>query len=385
MHICNYYNEGYSYRENILPIYQQRFGHEVIMVTSDRRSFRTEDSTSRVVSTGYSCDRGTSVLRLPAINEFKGRFVFFKDLKKTLEEQKPDYVFHHGLPAPSVITCALYKKRNPLSFLAVDNHADYHNSGKSTLYRFFYYRTFWRNILKFYSKYVDIFYSVTPNSMIFGENELGVPKAKHKLLYLGADIFQYKYSLEWREKIRNQLNIAHDDFIITTAGKITNGKRVDIIIQAMNELKIDNIKLLIIGPIDTKYAEYLDHCVYDITKIHKLGWVDSSVIYKYYSAADIAIFPGSQSVLWQQAISCELPIIIRHTPEVEYMISMNNGLFLFSDSYIELATIIDKLYKDVTLRNQFSKNAKKLRDDVLSYEVSAKQTINDYFEKIQNH
>ena len=34
VHIQQYFNEGFGYQENVLPYYQKKLGHDVIMITS---------------------------------------------------------------------------------------------------------------------------------------------------------------------------------------------------------------------------------------------------------------------------------------------------------------------------------------------------------------
>jgi hypothetical protein len=39
IHICQYYNDGFGYQENLLPRYQAKLGHDVMVITSDRMSY----------------------------------------------------------------------------------------------------------------------------------------------------------------------------------------------------------------------------------------------------------------------------------------------------------------------------------------------------------
>ena len=40
------------------------------------------------------------------------------------------------------------------------------------------------------------------------------------------------------------------------------------------------------------------------------GWVDAVDVYRMMDACDFAVFPASQSVLWQQALAMGLPLIV---------------------------------------------------------------------------
>jgi glycosyltransferase involved in cell wall biosynthesis len=50
-----------------------------------------------------------------------------------------------------------------------------------------------------------------------------------------------------------------------------------------------------------------------------VGWVKPGEIYQYYMASDVAVYPGGQSVLWQQAIACGLPLICKYWYGCEYL------------------------------------------------------------------
>ncbi len=375
LHICQYYNDGFGYQENLLPRYQAKLGHEVTVITSDRRSYFAKEKTPKIVGTGEFEDMGTRVIRIPIKGEFKGRFVRFVNLYQALENETPDYILHHGLSAPSLITAARYKKRHPSVFLVADNHADHSNSGRSCLWRFLYYRQYRRRLLAKIIGEIDLFFSMTPGCKHFAERELGVPSEKHSLLYLGADVDRNSFSREWRSTIRQKLGFSEDDIVLITAGKISYRKKTDMIVKALKEIALAKVKLLIVGSIEDEYARALDSVVANDKRIMKLGWVPADELYKYFSSADIGVFPGGQSVLWQQAISCNLPVVLRYWPGTEYLLSEKNGLFLFSDNHLELKQHLEQLVVNPDLRKEITKGAEKLTEDVLSYDVIAKRTI----------
>jgi glycosyltransferase involved in cell wall biosynthesis len=292
-----------------------------------------------------------------------------------LEKEKPDYIFHHGLTSPSLLIVVKYKKNSKNVFLAADNHADYFNSGKLWIWRLIYYRIYWKHKISKSINDIDIFFSMTPNCMIFGEKELNIPSSKHELLYLGSDVDNDHFDLEWREQIRKHYGIKDNDVIIITAGKIDKGKKIDKIIRSLKEINEHNLKFIIVGSIEKDYEKELDNLIGDDKRIIKVGWVNSNELFKYFSAADIAIFPGSQSVLWQEAISCELPTIFRYWSGADYLLLKENGMFLFSDSQKELTQYLKILLHNPELREKMKKGAIKERDEILSYEIIAKKSL----------
>jgi len=373
LHVVQYYNDGYSYQENLLPKYQSKLGHDVVLVTSDRMSPFVDHG--RVIGEGSYMDDGFRVVRLPIRGEFKARFVLFRRLYEVLESEKPDYIFHHEITSPSLLTVAKYKRAHPSTYLVVDHHSDYLNSGTIAAWRFFYYRTLWKNLLARYYKYVDAFYSVTSGCKMFAEKELGVPQGKHELLFLGADTEIFHFDEDWRRKIRGELGFTNDDFVMITAGKLDRLKKTDLIIKAMKEMDSEKVKLIIVGSIEKNYGTYLDSLIGDDKRIMKIGWVQSSEIYKYFSASDLAIFPGSQSVLWQQAVASELPLLIRYRMDSEYLIAAGNGLNIFSDDHKEIKQIISILVNNRLMLKKMSEKARFVRDNILSYEKIAQRSL----------
>ena len=378
VHICQYYNEGWGYQENLLPRYQMKLGHDVVVITSDRRPFYPNDKNKRIIGTGTFFDNGVRIERISIKWEFKNRFVVFKDLMGTLEKERPDYIFHHGLTSPSLSIAAKYKNTHKNIFLAADNHADFFNSGKLWIWRLFYYRIYWKYKIAKNINDVDIFFSMTPNCSIFAEQELNIPSSKHELLYLGADTDNNRFNSDWRKQIRNYYNIKDSDMVIITAGKIDKDKKIDKIILSLKEIKESTIKLIIVGTIEGNYEKQLDRLIGKDKRVIKVGWVESNELFKYFSAADVAIFPGGQSTLWQQAISCELPVIFKYWPGTDYLLLNENGLFLFSSDHKELNQYLKILIHNRELRERMKIGAIKERDEILSYETIARQSLKQH-------
>lgn len=378
VHVHSYYMDGWGYQENLLPKYQQKLGHEVVMITSNRVRYLMPGNVSRNVKIGEYTDGKVRIVRLSAVREFRGRFVVMDSLYEMFEREKPDYLFiHEGVTSPCIIPAAEYKKKHPSVFLVADNHADYNNSGQNMLWRILYYRGLWKRKVQKIADYVDVFFSMTPGCKEFAERELGVPKEKHRLLYLGADVDINHFSSEWRERVRKELGFDERDLVLITAGKIDRKKKTINIVRALKDISSDTVKLMIVGTIESSYEQELDELIKEDPRIRKVGWVEASKLHRYFSAADIAVFPGGQSAVWQQAISCELPIILKYWPGCEYLISRKNGIFLFSDFVRELQQHLEFLISsgNSTVIDSMRVGARKERDEVLSYELIAKQTL----------
>lgn len=246
IHVCQYYNEGYGYQENLLPRYQAKLGHEVMVIASDRMSYFNGKKEPKIVGTGEFEDNGIRILRLPIKWEFKSRFVVFDNLYDILKREKPDYIFHHGLTAPSIKTVCDYKKTNPTTFLVADNHADLNNSAKNPLWRLSYYRIYSTLRLKKCINYIDLVFGVTPAPCYFAENELGIPHDLIRLLPTGTDELEVKEHLEKIDFSNN------NQLAVVTGGKWFKGKGLEELIRAVQDLKVE---LQIFGKLDDSYTK----------------------------------------------------------------------------------------------------------------------------------
>src|SRR3546814_3746205 len=45
-------------------------------------------------------------------------------------------------------------------------------------------------------------------------------------------------------------------------------------------------------------------------RVHFVGWQRPVGVYRHMHVADVAVFPASQSVMWQQSIGSGLPLIV---------------------------------------------------------------------------
>jgi len=374
LHICQYYNDGWGYQENLLPRYQAKLGHKVVVITSDRRPYYMGDGNPRIIGTGTFDDNGIRVERLPIKWEFRNRFVVFKDLMNALEREKPDYIFHHGLTMPSLIVASKYKRKHLNTFLATDNHADLNISARNILWRNFYYRWFWRLKLSPLINNVDIIFGVTPARCYFPVHLLGVPLEKVRLLPIGADIDEVKKIHLNREVIRDEFNIPKDDLIVIAGGKLNSKKGINRLIDALHNIEHQNIKLVLFGSLTDELKEKVSKS----NKIIFVGWLNRQNTLKVLYSSDLAIWPGIHTTLIEDAIAVGTPILLRYHGSTSHHIR-GNGLYLFKGDVLEIYQSLKMLFDNKEVLEKMRINAIKQRD-VLSYDQIAKESIEYYFD-----
>ena len=85
--------------------------------------------------------------------------------------------------------------------------------------------------------------------------------------------------------------------------------------------------------------------------IKYLGWIKSNLTYKYISIADLAIYPGRHSVLWEQTAGQGIPCVIKYWPGTTHIDVGGNCMFLYENSEIEMKNLI------LSRENKISKTA----------------------------
>lgn len=315
--LCEFYNETLEYQENLLVKYYKKHGHDVTVITSTYESvfdyYNNIHDNKKPKKVYY--DHGAKIIKLPFKFNILGKIKKYINITPIVEEFKPDLLYVHDI-MPNMLEMLDYKKKNPHVKMIMDYHADYTNSGNN-----------WAsiNILhkiirkKMYMDpvrdYVSKFFPIIPGSKTFLKDLYGIKEEQMEILPLGADIDlveEIKKSNK-RIEIRKKFGITDNQKLLYTGGKFTPLKRIDILLEAFNEMNNPDLHLVVVGDSDAnnlKYKEKLLAIAANNKNIHFSGWVNNREVYEYLSASDLAVFPASQSIVWLQAIASELPLII---------------------------------------------------------------------------
>jgi len=372
VHIQQYFNENMGYQENILPYYQQKLGHEVILITSTRSDgFNNE---SRIKKESEFQENGFKVKRIEIKGEFKKRFVIFGNLYKYLEDEKPDYIYHHSVTSPSLKTVSKYKENNPHVFIAADNHADLSISGRNKLWKIFYYNILWKNIIAKYDKYINVYFGVTPTRCLFLSEELGVNVEKIRLLPIGADEDNAEIELT-KEDFFEKYNLNKNNLIFTHGGKITQEKQVDRVVKAFERIENPNINLVLFGSLKDKKVEAL---IKNDSRIIFLGWLNRDDTLAMLKYSDIGIWNSQHTTLLEDCIAVGLPLILRYYGSTCHLID-ENGIFLYEGSIREIQDKMNYMIKNRGQLEYFKANSKKSLE-LLSYNKIAEESINYYYD-----
>lgn len=370
------HTDGFSYQENLLPKYQKKCGYDVYILAS-QYAYDEKGNIAKVEASEYIDTQGAFVRRLPIKGGKKldGKLKKFKGFYQAIKEIQPDVIFCHLFQFCDVLKIIRYKKANKNVKVYMDNHADFYNSASSWLSKNILHKIIWKYYAKKMEPYVEKFYGVTPARVDFLHEVYKLPMSKIELLPLGADDEAVEKANDPLiiEKKYTEYGLKSEDFIIVTGGKIDHNKpQTLLLMKAVNECNIENIKLLVFGSVAEEYKTEFDKQLSD--RVQYIGWRKSEEIYKDFAVADLVAFPGLHSVLWEQAVGMGKPCIFRDIEGFHHIDLGGNCLFFKEDSiesYQE--TIAQAMTQWVEMKQVAEEKGRK----EFSYFEIAKRSIKD--------
>ena len=368
------YNDYWGYQDNLLPKYQRQLGHEVTVIATNK-----EQQNGKVVEipcAEYFLDDGVYVIRRK-IKKYPHRVLTnlksYIHVYDVLVDIKPDLVFFHGLLSSSIFDAIKYKKKNSKCVIVQDNHLDYNIGYPDGGLKHRLIRTYYRLKNKKSIRYVARVYGVTPWRKTYAEEYFKIPPIKTDVLIMGADDakIDFKNRCKIKQSIREKYNVQPDEFFIVTGGKIDQNKKIDLLMEAV---KYQNkTKLLIFGDVLDDVKQIFDSLIKDSSNIIYAGWVDSGDVYQYFLAADLVVFPGQHSVLWEQACATKVPCLFQKWEGMDHVnnggnsdfvspVTVNNlvrkiGELHFTEKYYHMKSIAESKATDVYLYSQIARKS----------------------------
>ncbi|WET00142.1 glycosyltransferase family 4 protein [Chryseobacterium arthrosphaerae] len=326
--LCELYIESLEYQENLLVKYYRKHGHEVTVITSTYENvfdyYNNIHDNSAPQKVVY--DHGAKIIKLPFKFNYLGKIKKYISIKDIVEEFKPDLLYIHDI-MPNMFEMLEYKKKNPHVKMIMDYHCDYSNSANNWLSLHILHKVIRKYVyMNPIRKHISKFYPIVPGSTKFLKEVYDIPVDEMEVLPLGADtdMVEELKSNGVRKEIRERLGIDEKDIVIFTGGKFTPAKKTDLLIKAFNKIQDKNLHIIVVGEADQYNQEYkkeLLNLSNNNPNIHYIGWLNNKGVYEHLSASDIAVFPASQSIVWQQAIASGLPLIVGDVGEqsVQYL------------------------------------------------------------------
>lgn len=215
-----------------------------------------------------------------------------------------------------------------------------------------------------------------PVSNYIGEQwkkNTGCSDGKIKALYNCANIERFeKTTTEQEQKeLKKELGIAEENKVILFTGRIVEEKGVRELLQAFQQIKYNNVTLLIIGSANfgsktnTPYEKEVSQIIKKSSKqIVFTGFVHQTKLYKYYNIADIAIMPSLfQDPAPLVGIECQAtgtPLIATRVGGIPEYVTKETAILINKDQDMikNLADKIDFLLNNPEIMKNMGEKAK---------------------------
>lgn len=333
VHVCcaNFYRDNCGYQENILPKYHVKRGLETFVIASLVNKDMKNNENFYDKPREYWVD-GYKVIRIPYKLGLIGRKLrLYKGLYYKLQQIKPDIIFVHGVQFLDIRAVKKYMENNNNVKLYIDNHGDYFNGAKTWVSKNIMHKIIWKSGAKIIEPHTEMFYGVTPIRCDFLQDMYNVERDKIDLLVMGADSdkINFKNRDLIRSEIRSQLNISNEDFVLISGGRLVNRKNIPDLLAAVNELHKQNrkFKLILFGPMSKEIKEEI-RALLDSPAIRYIPWINSDEVYNFFLASDLGVFPGTHSVLWEQAVGTGLPCVFKYWKGMQHVDLGGNSVFI---------------------------------------------------------
>ena len=152
-----------------------------------------------------------------------------------------------------------------------------------------------------------------PASATFLHEIYKVPLGEMELLPLGCRYRVGRGRPRERSpaRVAGALGISGDDIVIFTGGKLApaeeNRTAAARQSRSRSEFPLHVVVVGDAGAENAHYGEQLIRLAAANPRVSMVGWLNRDDVNRHLAMADLAVFPASQSILWQQAIAMGLP------------------------------------------------------------------------------
>ncbi len=349
IHLLGPYTDGWGYQENVLPEIQVRQGHEVAVITGCE-THCPDNSIIKVDPCEYFIN-GVKIIRINYKQVFRNekinRIWFYYPVKEYLEQINPDIILLHGLgEGRTNIEIKKHVRAHPECLLFGDVHTFAGNSDKALTIKnkiVNFYKQFCRK--KLFPYYQSVF-CITTQCMDYAKNIYKVPEHKLQLFPLGYDpaSIDWEHREDIREAFRREHGIDDSEIVVVHGGKIIPRRKTEVAVEAVCRLNT-KVRLVVFGKIDDSIKDSIMQQFEKCDDMIYLGHLTRSEYIKVFLASDIALFPGGQSSLWEEAIGCGLPMLVNKTEDKDapYFDRGGNIVFTKEDSVDEFVNELNMM------------------------------------------
>ena len=139
--------------------------------------------------------------------------------------------------------------------------------------------------------------------------------------------------------------------------------------DAVNQL--NGVKLVVFGNVLDDIKAEFEKQLSD--KVQWAGFIPADEAYNYFFAADLVMFPGQHSVLWEQACACKVPCAFARWDGMDHVNNGGNAVFIddvsvegikhcitglmWTDAYYAMKAVAESEKTDIYLYSNIAKKS----------------------------
>ncbi len=366
LHVLDGYGSSTGHSTRYIIEGMQKLGHNLEVYTSNVKLsiFDSKNEESKV-----------SVTRFKGFKFFK-KAIFPGVIFKILFRKNPDIVHTHVMGFFSTFVTGylkLIKKYKLVLFADIDVD----NIPKPNLFYKFYYYLFIRKP----AELCDAITVFTEDQKKELSKRIKINPEKIYIIPSGVDNNLFKKYIN-KKNIRNNLNF-RNKFIILNVSSIVRKRRLEIILNVINKIKIKNVLFIHVGKvIDKDYYNELKNLIKKLKikdKVRFEGELTLKEIIPYYLSSDIYLMTSrneSFGIPMLESMAAGLPVLTTNTGAAKDLVINEVNGFIVEESYKDIIKKIEILYSNEKLRKIMSK---KCKETALKYDWNI---INKKIEKI---
>lgn len=388
LHVSSWFQPQLGYSEFHLPTAQQRLGHTVAVLTSDRYfPFPDYEATvqpilgRRVVGRGRRVEYGLLTYRLPVAFEYR-HHLWLRGFEAAVRDFRPDVVHVYQAFALPTVQAALAKRRHRFR-LVVSSSMEPEVFYPQLLLRRVFYWLYARLAAPLLRRRVDAFTAVGPGAREIVATTLGLAPERVAVAPLGADAERFQFDASARLEVRRDLGVGNDVSLVIYAGKLIPRKDVHVLIQAVGRLEgCASVAVLLVGHGRPDYeARLRDIARTTRSRVFFRAAVPNATLPRLFSAADIGAWPSESSNAALEAALVGLPLVVSASPATRHYVGEDNGLTFQRGDPAGLARCLERLANAPALRLQMGQRGREYVREHLSCQAAAERALRLYEER----
>jgi len=364
---------------------QQRLGHTVAVLTSDRFfPFPNYQATiqpllgARVVGSGAREECGLQAYRLPIAFECR-HHLWLRGFERALAEFEPEVVHVHEPFTLPAFQSALAKPRNGYGLLiasSMEKEVFYPQSFPRQMY----YQLHAAFVAPVLRRQVDVFTAVGEGAREVLSQVLSLPIERVEFVPLGADSERFRFDAAARREVRRELGVADDLVLVVYAGKLIADKDVHVLAAAVGRAKPRApLGLLLLGNGTSDYCARL-------SELAKAGRhpiflrpaIPNQELPRFFSAADIGVWPSQSSNAAIEAALAGLPLVVSESQATGHYVEAGNGLAFPRGEVASLAGCLERLADAPESRREMAARGRAHLEREMSWDCVARRYLNLY-------